>query len=140
MSLGLKTEDMIASLLLRLRNKLVYWNKGKLSLARRVAIANSMLLSSFWYITSTWLFSRSIMLKFQCLVHNFIWGSNILGNSVAKVACSVLIKSKQKGGLGLIDPFMQSKALLNMLLGVYCKERSYGKSYGFGIYIRSSHR
>ena len=33
-------------------------------------------------------------------------------NSVAKVAWSILIQPKQKGGLGLIDPFMQSKALL----------------------------
>ena len=109
---GLKSEDMIAPLLLRLRNKLVYWNKEKLSLAGRVVVANAVLLSSIWYIASTWLFSRSIMLKVQRLVRNFIWGNNRSVNPVAKVAWSILIQPKQKGGLGLIDPFMQSKALL----------------------------
>ena len=44
--LGLNAEDMIAPLLLRLRNKLIYWNKEKLSLAGRVVVANSVLLSS----------------------------------------------------------------------------------------------
>ena len=110
--LGLNAEDMIAPLLLRLRNKLIYWNKEKLSLAGRVVVANSVLLSSIWYIASTWLFSRSIMLKVQRLIRNFIWGNTTGDNSVAKVAWSVLIQSKKKGGLGLIDPFMQSKALI----------------------------
>ena len=110
--LGLKVDDMIAPLLLRLRNKLIYWNKEKLSLAGRVVVANSVLLSSIWYIASTWLFSRSIMLKVQRLVRNFIWGNDTVHNTIAKVAWSVLIQPKHKGGLGLIDPFMQSKALL----------------------------
>ena len=108
----LNAKDMIAPLLLRLRNKLIYWNKEKLSLAGRVVVANSVLLSSIWYIASTWLFSRSIMLKVQRLVRNFIWGNDTVHNTIAKVAWSVLIQPKQKGGLGLIDPFMQSKALL----------------------------
>ena len=91
--LGLKAEDMVAPLLLRLRNKLIYWNKEKLSLAGRiVTVANSVLLSSIWYIASTWLFSRKIMLKVQRLIRNFIWGNNVSNNSVAKVAWTVLIQ------------------------------------------------
>ena len=53
------------------------------------------------------------MLKVQHLVRNFIWGNTITDHPVAKVAWSVPTQSKQKGGLGLIDPFMQSKALLS---------------------------
>ena len=52
------------------------------------------------------------MLKVQRLIRNFIWGNNTSNNSVAKVAWTVLIQPKRKGGLGLIYPFMQSKALL----------------------------
>ena len=52
------------------------------------------------------------MLKVQLLVRNFIWGNTITDHPIAKVAWSVLIQSKQQGGLGLIDPFMQSKALI----------------------------
>ena len=83
--LELKADDMVAPLILRLRNKLIYWNKEKLSLAGRIVVANSVLLSSIWYIASTWLFSRTIMLKVQRLIRNFIWGNNASNNSVAKV-------------------------------------------------------
>ena len=83
--LGLNTKDMIMPLLLRLRNKLIYWNKEKLSLAGRVVVANSVILSCIWYIASTWLFSRSIMLKVQRLVRNFIWGNTITDHPIAKV-------------------------------------------------------
>ena len=72
--LGLNAEETITPLLVRLRNKLIYWNKEKASLAGCVVVANSVLLSSICYITSTWLFSRSIMLKVQRLVQKFIWG------------------------------------------------------------------
>ena len=47
--LGLNAEDMIAPLLLRLRNKLIYWNKEKLSLAGRVVVANSVLVFDLVY-------------------------------------------------------------------------------------------
>ena len=53
------------------------------------------------------------MLKVQRLIQIFIWGNNVSDNSVAKVAWTVLIQSKRKGGVGLIDPFMQSKALIS---------------------------
>ena len=76
---------MIAPLLVRLRNKLIYWNKEKLSLAGRVVVANSVLLSLIWYIASTWLFSRSVMLKVQRLVRNFIWGNDTSHTTIAKV-------------------------------------------------------
>ena len=65
-----------------------------------------------WYIASAWLFSRSIILKLQCLVRNFIWGALLGSRVVAKVAWSVLIRPKREGGLGLIDPMLHRKALL----------------------------
>ena len=52
------------------------------------------------------------MLKVRRLMRTFIWGNNASNNSVAKITWKVLIQPKRKGGLGLIDPFMQSKALI----------------------------
>ena len=52
------------------------------------------------------------MLKVQRLARDFIWGNAIVDNTIAKVAWSVIIQPKHKGGLGLIDPFVQSKTLL----------------------------
>ena len=110
--LDLSAEDMVTPLLLRVRNKLLYWDTTNLSLPGRVVVANSVLLASMWYIASTWLFSRSIILKLQRLVRNFIWGASVGTRAVAKVAWSVLIRPIRQGGLGLIDPMLQSKALL----------------------------
>jgi hypothetical protein len=110
--LELSAEDMVTPLLLRVRNKLLYWDTTNLSLHGRVVVANSVLLASMWYIASTWLFSRSIILKLQRLVRNFIWGASVGTRAVAKVAWSVLIRPIREGGLGLIDPMLQSKALL----------------------------
>ena len=39
-------------------------------------------------------------------------GNVIVDNTIPKVAWSIITQPKHKGGLGLIDPFMQSKALL----------------------------
>ena len=110
--LDLSAEDMVAPLLLRVRNKLLYWDTTNLSLPGRVVVANSVLLASIWYVASTWLFSRSIILKLQRLVRNFIWGASLGSRAVAKVSWSVLIRPISEGGLGLIDPMLQSKALL----------------------------
>ena len=83
-----------------------------MSFAGRVVIANTMLLASMWFIASAWLFSRSAMTKVQRLIQNFLWGGKHGSPTVAKVAWNVLIQPKINGGLGLIDPLMQSRALL----------------------------
>ena len=82
------------------------------SLPGRVVVANSVLLASMCYIASTWLFLRSTILKLKRLVRNFIWGASLGSRAVAKVSWSVLIRPISEGGLGLIDPMLQSKALL----------------------------
>ena len=50
--------------------------------------------------------------KLQRLVRNFIWGAPVGSRVVAKVVWSILIRPGHEGGLGLIDPLLQSKALL----------------------------
>jgi len=48
-------------------------------------------------------------------VRNFIWGGKAT-NARAKVNCDNLVLPTTKGGLGIIDPKTQSKALLAKLL------------------------
>ena len=48
----------------------------------------------------------------QSLIRNFLWGAKQGSLTIAKVAWNVLIQPKSNGGLGLIDPLMQSRALL----------------------------
>ena len=51
-------------------------------------------------------------MKVQSLIRNFLWGGKNESCAMAKVAWDVLIRPKSQGGLALIDPLIQSRALL----------------------------
>ena len=51
-----------------------------------------------------------------CLICNYIWGGKIGQNKKCKVPWVVLIALRQNGGLGLVDPESQCKALLSKFL------------------------
>ena len=55
-------------------------------------------------------------MKVQCLIRNFLWGGKNGSRAMAKVGWDVLIRLKRQGRLALIDPFMQSRALLTKLV------------------------
>ena len=110
--INVNKERLLAPLMLSLRKKLMIWDTIELSLAGRVMIANQVLLSSMWYIASTCLFSRSCLLQIQRMVRNFIWIGRSNNDARAKVAWSTLTTQFSDGGLGLVDPDSQCKALL----------------------------
>ena len=68
--------------------------------------------SSMWYILSSWLFSRSLLSKLKRVIRKFLWGSTDFKNVRPKVAWKTIIAPTSEGGLGLVDPLMQCKALL----------------------------
>ena len=114
--INISPEDHVAPLLIAIRKKLVYWNTAKLSLAGRVVIANQVLLASMWYILSAWLGSRSALSQVQRLIRNFLWGSKDCSDVRAKVSWKVITTPKDEGGLGLIDPLLQCKALVGKFI------------------------
>ena len=90
----------------------MFWSIARLSLAGRVVVANQVLLATMWYITSCWIFSRSCISQVQRLIRNFLWSGGDGSPTRAKVAWSVITLPTSRGGLGLIDPACQSRALL----------------------------
>ena len=102
----------ISHLLMTIRKKLMFWSSANLSFAGRIVVANHVLLATIWYIASCWIFSRSCMGQVQRLIRNFLWSGNEGGPARAKVAWSKIILPRHKGGLGIIDPWDQSRALL----------------------------
>ena len=66
--LNISSEVHVVSLLLKIRKKLLFWSKAKLSFVGRVIVINQVLLYSLWYIISCWSFSRSCMEQLQRLV------------------------------------------------------------------------
>mgnify|MGYP000341314776 CR=1 FL=1 len=78
----------------------------------RIVVANQVLLASIWYIASAWIFSRASMNQIQRLIRNFLWSGKENSSPKARVAWHVITLPVDKGGLGLIDPWAQAKALL----------------------------
>jgi hypothetical protein len=109
-------EKRFSELLFALRKKLSYWCTIHLSLASCVLIANQILLSSIWYVASCWSPHLRLVAKVVSLIRNYIWSSED-GSRLcpAKVAWSSLILLKSCGGIKLIDPELQMKALLTKL-------------------------
>ena len=114
--LNISSEIQVASLLLKIRKKLMFWSKAKLSFAGRVIVVNHVLLSSLWYIMSCWSFSRSCMGQLQRLIRNYLWSGNDGSHARAKVSWSTIVKPLDQGGLGIVDPLQQSKALMAKLV------------------------
>ena len=114
-SIELSPAHQIAPLLLTIRKKLLNWSTTKLSFSGRIIVVNNVFLASIWYILSCWIFNKSCITQVQRLVRNFLW-SGRAENTRAKVAWSVIVKPQSAGGLGIVDPIDQSRALLGKLV------------------------
>ena len=115
--LDLTAEQQIAPLLLSIQKKLLHWSSARFSFAGRVVVANQVLLATMWYITSCSIFSGSCISQVQRrLIRNFLWSGRDGGPARAKVAWPVITLPTPLGGLGIVDPACQSRALLGKLI------------------------
>ena len=114
--MNIPPESQIVPLLNCIHQKLLYWSTKWLSFAARIVIANQVLLSTMWYVTSCWIFVKSSIGQIRRLIKNFLWSGGDGGFARGKVAWSTLILPKCHGGLGLIDPEDQSKAMIAKLI------------------------
>ena len=114
--IDLTAEQQIAPLLLSIRKKLLHWSSAHLTFAGRVVVSNQVLLATMWYITSCWIFSSSCISQVQRLIRNFLWSGGDGRPARAKVSWSVISLPTACGGLGIVDPACQSRALLGKLI------------------------
>ena len=80
-----------------------------LSLVGWIIVANHVLLSTMWHAVSVWMFDRHAIGIVKACIRGFLWAGNRKDNATAKVSWSTLILPKSKGGLGSIDPGVQSQ-------------------------------
>ena len=100
-----------------IRRKLAYWSIAKLSLVGRALVVNQVLLAPASFVASCWCFSHSYVAQLKRLVRNFLWsGSDGIRDTRARVAWQTVILPQAEGGLGVIDPELQSQALLGKLV------------------------
>ena len=81
-----------------------------------MVVASQVLLATMWYITSCWVFASSCISQVQRLIRNFVWLGSDGSPARAKVAWSVITLPTALGGLGLVDPASQSRALLGKFM------------------------
>ena len=78
---------------------------------------NQVILASVWYIASCWMLHSGIIAQVRRLVRNFLWGgSDGTRDTRARVRWATLILPRDEGGLGIIDPEIQIRALLSKLI------------------------
>jgi len=78
-------------------------------------VANQVLLASMWYMAACWNPNPRMCCQVLGVVRNFIWGGKD-APARAKVKWDTLALPTAQGGLGIIDPKTQSKALLAKFL------------------------
>lgn len=111
--LDLSPKQQIAPLFLSIWKKLLFWSSAHLSFARRIVVANQVLLATMWYITSYWIFSSSCISQVQWLIKNFLWSGR---DGLLAGLDTVITLPLSQGGLGIVDPADQSMALLGKLV------------------------
>ncbi|MCO5597441.1 hypothetical protein L7F22_051519 [Adiantum nelumboides] len=114
-------EPVLASI----RRKLYHWASMHLSLTGRALVVNQVLLATAWFTTSCWTLYPQALSRLRRLVRNFLWGgSDGTRDTRTRVSWRTVILARQEGSLGIIDPEMQSAALLSKLIvrGLYPDE------------------
>lgn len=100
-----------------IRRKLCHWWAMHLSLAGRALVVNQVLLATAWFITSCWMLQPRVSSQLKRLVRNFLWaGSDGTRDTRARVRWSTVILPLEEGGLGIINPEIQSRALISKLI------------------------
>ncbi|MCO5573426.1 hypothetical protein L7F22_027197 [Adiantum nelumboides] len=124
--LDVTPEQQFSPVMQSMRRKLCYWSTQHLSLAGRALVANQVLLASAWYVASCWTLYGGVMRQLRQLIRNFLYGgSDGTHDTCARVRWSTVIMPTSQGGLGIIDPEMQSRALLtNPMSGDFSPEMS----------------
>lgn len=113
------------------KNKLLFWGSKLLSLAHRALVANQVILQSIWYFAALATPPEEDIKFIKNVIRGFIWGATSLADSTkTRVVWSQLILPKARGGLAVLDPLLQIKALqarwfphLGMMVGSHCLGR-----------------
>lgn len=76
-----------------------------LSLAARIVVANSLILTTLWYLLTLWARKLSFFAKIQCQLDTFVWAGR------ARVNRNTGTQRKCMGGLGLLSVEEQYRAI-----------------------------
>ena len=87
------------------------WASVKLLLAGRVVMVNHLLVT-MWHSVACWMLDKACIKNIKAMVRGFLWSGRDHETTSGKVAWSCLIKAKNQGGLGLVDPILGNRVEL----------------------------
>jgi hypothetical protein len=96
-------------LLDKVHKKAIAWSNLYPSLFGRATLVNSVLLSQVWYYASILPLSEAFFHKLRKLVISFMWGFK----NFHSLSQGNLFLPSDKGGLGLLDPLTQARAMIS---------------------------
>ncbi|KAK5776657.1 hypothetical protein PVK06_044617 [Gossypium arboreum] len=84
----------------KVRHKLNNWDVRKLSIARRITLAQSILLSIPNYFMQSMLIPKGVYAKVERLVRQFVWGCDNGHPKMSLVGWDSICQPRSRGGLG----------------------------------------
>jgi hypothetical protein len=91
---------------LNLQKSIELHSRRNISVLGRATIINSLILSKCWYTLTVVPVPLAVLREIISIVSNFV-----TAGIFPKISWSLMITSKKKGGLGVLDPLIQQKAL-----------------------------
>jgi len=88
-----------------------------LTLHQRINYVNNYLLAKLWYVAQFYSPPADIIRQVNTIISYFIWKGNIF-----RVPLSTLQKSKQEGGLALINPMAKSRTMCLLRIMEQCNK------------------
>lgn len=85
----------------KVNSKLSSWDARELSLAGRVALAQSILRLIPSYFIQTMMVPKGLCDEIECIIRTLVWGSHNGANKMALVNWDSVCQPKSHGGLGL---------------------------------------
>jgi hypothetical protein len=102
-------------LIRKIKDKLHTWAGRHLSQAARILIINSVMLTTCWYIAGCCGIDKANCDIIRGIVRNYLWLRKEDVNAIPRVAWNLCTLSLTVGEIKILDPFLQTNALLSKI-------------------------
>jgi hypothetical protein len=96
----------------KFRKKLTSWKGRMLSMAGRICLIKSVLNSLPLYFMSIFLMPKGVCRLLTSIQRKFLWSGTVKMRKICKVQWSVVVRDKDRGGLGIGSLIAKNKAML----------------------------
>lgn len=103
-------------LLTSIKKKLRSWAVKTVSQAGRVVIINQVFLTTCWYMAACCGLSKKTCDILRGLMIHYLWTGKDEGKCATRMKWNACLLPHMEGGINLIDPYLQTQALLTKLM------------------------